>query len=338
MNQDLLDSLAATTLHRDRDDLDQAFARLLLQWLEPQSISLFRVIDDAGVKRLARRLRISQDAEEISAESTEDLRGLPTVADNPAWQECYMRRTIVRQESSRGHSTLFPVVGGDNVGGLLIIEDTAELTAREVGLVDGFLGILRNHLSLLDYGELDTLTGLRNRKTFEGQFDRLRGRLQQPQEPPNLSAREPSWLGLIDIDHFKAINDGFGHLFGDEVLLTLSQTMMRCFRGSDQLFRFGGEEFVVLLDHASVPGARIVFERLRSAVESHAFPQVGQVTISLGYTKIQPGDVPTLCVERADAALYYAKTHGRNHIRNWEELIASGDMAEEVVSGEIELF
>ena len=143
---------------------------------------------------------------------------------------------------------------------------------------------------------------------------------------------------FIDIDRFKSINDSYGHLFGDEVLLLVSQLMKRCFRGADQLFRFGGEEFVVLLDRASDAGAQIVLERLRATIEEYPFPQVGHVTISVGYTQVARHDVSTTCVERADAALYYAKSHGRNNVRNCEALVASGDIAAKSKDSDVELF
>jgi Diguanylate cyclase, GGDEF domain len=95
--------------------------------------------------------------------------------------------------------------------------------------------------------------------------------------------KEPSWLGLVDIDKFKCINDNYGHLFGDEVLLLVSQLMKKSFRGTDQLFRFGGEEFVIVLDHATTEGVEVAFDRLRETIAAFEFPQVGRVTISLGY-------------------------------------------------------
>jgi diguanylate cyclase (GGDEF)-like protein len=146
------------------------------------------------------------------------------------------------------------------------------------------------------------LTGLLNRKTFESQFDKLRQRLSDAAQP---FALEPSWLALLDIDHFKAINDRHGHLFGDEVLLLTSRLMKLTLRGRDQLFRFGGEEFLIVLEHTSDSGAHVAFDRLRSAIEAYTFAQVGPVTVSVGYTRVNPMDLPTTCVERADNALYY---------------------------------
>jgi diguanylate cyclase (GGDEF)-like protein len=175
-----------------------------------------------------------------------------------------------------------------------------------------------------------------NRKTFESSFYKLQTRAGKEVA----AAAEPSWLGVVDIDKFKSINDNYGHLFGDEVLLLVARIMKQTFRGADQLFRFCGEEFVVVLDRATAEGAHIAFERLRAAIEKHAFPQVGKVTISLGYTEINPKDAPSTCVERADAALYYAKEHGRNNVRNHEELVAAGELkpTESTAKDSVELF
>jgi diguanylate cyclase (GGDEF)-like protein len=203
--------------------------------------------------------------------------------------------------------------------------------------VQGMLRILKNQLALLDYGERDTLTGLLNRKTFEARFKKL-GNGPRASRGKAGAEELPSWLGLLDIDHFKSINDRYGHLFGDEVLLLVSQIMKRTLRGSDPLFRFGGEEFVVVLERVDEIGAQTAFERLRAAVEAHTFPQAGSVTISLGYTSIVAQDGPTTCVERADAALYFAKRNGRNNVRRYETLIDAGALTAAQESSDIELF
>jgi diguanylate cyclase (GGDEF)-like protein len=336
MSHDLLNSVAATTTHRDRDELDRAVARLLLQFLELRAVTLVRLSEEREIKRLV-RLEGSQPGVPAAGG---DAHPLPSIRELPEWQRCVAHNEIVRCAATANCvTTVFPINSAREVVGVLVVEAQAPLAAREMDLVQGILGILRNHLALLDYGELDSLTGLLNRKTFEGHFDKLRQRATEPR-PKELSrsAAEPSWLALIDIDHFKSINDGYGHLFGDEVLLLISQLMKRCFRGADQLFRFGGEEFVVLLDRANPAGAQIVLERLRATIEEYPFPQVGHVTISVGYTQIDRQDVATTCVERADAALYYAKSHGRNNVRNCEALVARGDIAIKPNRGDIELF
>ena len=120
--------------------------------------------------------------------------------------------------------------------------------------------------------------------------------------------------------------------------LLVSQLMKTCFRGTDQLFRFGGEEFVIVLDHATMEGVEVAFDRLRETIATFDFPQVGRVTISLGYSQIYPTDSPTTCVERADAALYYAKHHGRNNIRSYEMLVAAGELSAKDGGDDVELF
>lgn len=346
MSHELLHSVAATTTHRDRDELDRAVGRLLLQYLELHSVTVLRLSDDGEIKGIMRCAGEPTEGEPVCAAG---ISPLPALADVPAWQECADRNEVVQCEGAEGRlMTIFPIHGARDGArhtshGLLVIEALSPLAPRDTALVQGILGILRNHLALLDYGELDSLTGLLNRKTFESHFDKLRQQVASlreahPERGAGGTAWEPSWLALIDIDHFKSINDGYGHLFGDEVLLLVSQLMKRSFRGADQLFRFGGEEFVVLLDRASEPGAQIVLERLRTTIGEYEFPQVGHVTISVGYTRIDPRDVSTTCVERADAALYYAKSHGRNNVQNCEALVAAGAIAAKCNDGDVELF
>jgi diguanylate cyclase (GGDEF)-like protein len=102
--------------------------------------------------------------------------------------------------------------------------------------------------------------------------------------------------------------------------------MMRAFRMEDRLFRFGGEEFVIVLSPCAAAGAAMVLERFRSAIENFDFPQVGRVTVSLGYTRVRLDDMPSVAVGRADEALYYAKRNGRNRVCSYEVLAAAGEV------------
>jgi len=201
------------------------------------------------------------------------------------------------------------------------------------------LGIYAEHLCLLDYAELDTLTKLHNRKTFDENFDRFIGLAEQAasrngengeSEQRSEDAPRYCWLGVVDIDKFKRINDNFGHLFGDEVLIRVAELMKKSFRGSDKLFRFGGEEFVIMLRFVSAENAEMVFERFRAAVEEHEFPQVGQVTCSLGYVQIDPVLTPAEILGRADEALYFCKENGRNQIGRYETLVEQGFIAKPI--------
>ena len=201
-------------------------------------------------------------------------------------------------------------------------------------MIDCLARIYASQVKLLDYSELDTLTGLLNRKTFDETFERLL--TASCATPPDglvndlresQGDRAPAWLCVIDIDHFKRVNDSFGHLFGDEVLLRMGEHMRKTFRRCDRLFRFGGEEFVVVLNAPNESLAASSFDRFRTSVERHEFPQIGQVTCSIGFTVVSSMDAPTDVVGRADEALYYAKEHGRNQVCCYERLVADGVIA-----------
>ena len=125
---------------------------------------------------------------------------------------------------------------------------------------------------------------------------------------------------MTDIDFFKRINDRCGHPCGDAVLVQLARRMVASFRESDRLFRSGGEEFVVILDPTEAQYVGAVLERFRAVVEAFDFPQVGPVTISVGFTCVIAGDTALTAFGRADEALYAAKRQGRNQVICYEEL------------------
>jgi len=334
----IIESVGNATSHRDRDELDAALAQMVASFLNARMVTVYRVLPDGDERRVARQIALHRDGTQLGPEDLSDLGHLPTVNSELAWRECVLLHDIVHDEApaGRGWRSVFPLDGEGGVIGMLEIIDDEGMRSRDASLVTGILRIVRNHLALLDYGERDTLTGLLNRKTFETTFGKLLARPQRLARDP--ASNEPSWLAVIDIDRFKSINDNFGHLFGDEVLLLVARLLCTTFRGADRLFRFGGEEFVVVLDRASSEGADAAFDRLRRAIQDHVFPQVGSVTASIGYTAIQAQDVPASCIERADAALYHAKRNGRNQAHCYERLIECGVLQAKQTRSEVELF
>ena len=336
MHSSLIASVADTTSHRDRDSINHAVAALVLQFLNAESAVIYRLIDEGDGPLLSPCVSLTAAHRQPEPTLSQPLEPQP-LRRFPVWKECVDQQQARQLIDGDGKiSGAWPIESERDVVGILVVEGMRELVSRDAELIGAILRILKNHLAALDYGERDTLTGMLNRKTFEASFEKLRQRLQASSTATTLV--EPSWLALADIDKFTSINDSRGHLFGDEVLLLVAQQMAKCFRGADQLFRFGGEEFVIVLDHASESGARIAFDRFRAAVAAFEFPQIGHVTLSLGYSRITPEDGPTTCVERADAALYYAKNHGRNNVRNFEELVAAGELSARAESADTELF
>ncbi len=122
-------------------------------------------------------------------------------------------------------------------------------------------------------------------------------------------------LGMIDVDHFKTINDELGHAAGDLVLKDVALVMLDVLRGSDIVARYGGEEFLVALDGCDLDHARLAAERLGRAVELRTFSGVPwKVTVSIGVTVIRDGDTEETLIKRADTLLYRAKEAGRNRV------------------------
>lgn len=128
----------------------------------------------------------------------------------------------------------------------------------------------------------------------------------------------PAHLLIADIDHFKHINDTYGHQVGDDVLRQLAQVLQGCTRSTDFVARYGGEEFVVLLPEAHEQAeGQLVAEKIRKAVEDTPFAEVGRVTVSVGHSVSHASDAAgKAVVARADEALYNAKGSGRNRVES----------------------
>lgn len=230
---------------------------------------------------------------------------------------------------------IHPILGVKGVSGFLVIEATRHVE-RDQEMATIFLGFFRNYILLLNDNQRDHLTGLLNRKSFD---DKVMKMILSLGAANKRAADKTSYcLAMLDIDHFKRVNDTHGHLMGDEVLLHFSQCMNETFRDYDLLFRIGGEEFVVILRNVDAERATAVLERFRKVVETHYFPQVGQVTASIGATFVGEHDLPATAVDRADQALYYVKAHGRNQVAFYERLVEQGHLQYQQKQGDVELF
>lgn len=172
---------------------------------------------------------------------------------------------------------------------------------------------LREHLETMRREALtDALTGLANRKLFEAKLH---------EETRNADKNcEVLCLLMIDIDHFKAFNDTFGHRIGDEVLKIVARTLKEGVKGQDTASRYGGEEFAILLPRTGLAGAVAVAEQLRARLARRTITNrrtgesYGTVSISIGVAQYHAGETPDQFLQRADQALYRAKNSGRNQV------------------------
>lgn len=232
----------------------------------------------------------------VVTDATQDLR----FEDNPL---------VVGEPHIRFYAG-YPVVSSDGVAlGAVCAIDTAprDISPRELGLLKDLAALVNEQLELRHLASIDGLTGALRRKTFLDMCERelLLARRNE----------SPSSCLMIDADHFKSINDKYGHDVGDQVLKALVETLKSGLRATDIVGRLGGEEFGILLPNTDLAGCVDVAERLRAMVEGLAIATASvPVTISMGAAEATRGEDILSVFHRADTALLKAKRSGRNRI------------------------
>jgi diguanylate cyclase len=184
---------------------------------------------------------------------------------------------------------------------------------------------LRQNLEIVRTESLtDPLTTLANRKFFDAELDRTVAEAK--------AAHEPLALLMCDVDHFKAFNDRFGHLTGDQVLRLVAISVKQIVKGEDIAARYGGEEFAVALPKTALRSAIGVADQIRRAVMNKELmkrssgERLGRVTVSIGVALLRPTDTPQSLLDRADKCLYAAKRNGRNQVVAEGDLEATGSV------------
>ena len=188
----------------------------------------------------------------------------------------------------------------------VIDERMNELCTNNTILKAEIIQYQKNEAELAHLATIDPLTLISNRRKFD---DMLNYEL-------NRDSRNHKGLSLIfcDLDYFKSINDEYGHKVGDNVLKAFTCLVSRHIRKTDTFSRWGGEEFALLLPETNIAKTFKIAEKLRKEIESHDFPNVGNITASFGVTQFIAGDNETTFINRADEALYRSKQNGRNRV------------------------
>ena len=325
----LLDQLVSLTGIRDLELLEVSLLKTLNGFIHPTGLSLYKV---SGRGEMRSQLVFGAEHCVVVREN---------FAVDPALLQAFKQHQVADQArlqiaQADGMLTVMTVMESRATTTYLVIRSAAALRDMDSHLIDGMLQIYRNFCQLLQESQTDALTGLANRKTFDECFSRVYE--LQPFEdsecPVPVDKRQPHaqssyWLAMVDIDHFKSVNDRFGHLYGDEVLILLAQLLKGALRNDDLVFRFGGEEFVLMIRCQNRTEAAGLLERLRHSVASQVVPQVGQVTISLGVTEMVRNTFAGTLLDYADKALYYSKQNGRNRVTFFEDMVQAGLAARE---------
>jgi len=243
---------------------------------------------------------------------------------HPLFRAAFPDGTISPEDQSPIHRTGIDGVMRKKEGAFIRKNGTSfevELTTtpimedgRQTGVEVVFTDITRRkemELELMRLATTDPLTGLPNRRSFiqEVEVEMVHSRF---------SPKNPTAFLMIDLDHFKRVNDDFGHAAGDAVLTAFAAELQKILRKSDLLGRIGGEEFGVLLRFTDLPSAARLAEKLRARVSAMEVPFEGtmvRITVSIGITVQRPGDdsLDTL-MSRADTAMYAAKNAGRDRV------------------------
>lgn len=316
INQQLLDAVVNLTGQRELDALADSFLDSITKLTNAPIASVYTL--ESGLGDLSIKVVASSNPYEPKGTH------LSSLESHSSLRKCLESQQITSVDLNNGQRKVYPVLEQGNVSGLLLCEYVENDLILPDEVIQAITSVYGNHYSLLNHHQRDGLTGLYNRAALQNWLgkalneDKLADRRADGDESVGCFA-------LLDIDYFKRINDTQGHLYGDEVLCVFAGLMRESFRFNDQLFRYGGEEFVAVLSETDLDTALVVLERFRATISQHNFAQLNQVTVTIGVSEILPRLQSEKLIERADKALYYGKDHGRNQVNAFEWL-TQGDI------------
>ena len=293
------------------------------QYMNPTAAREQLGIAPAELQQTLKLAGLLQTSLEINSVLNYFLQAAQEVVNFDAAQFIYEEQQLdLKYDKKQRHRCSYRLRLAGEFLGELIFTRRRRFTEQEMEHLENLMGQLiyplRNavwYQRALHSAKIDVLTGAHNRAAMD---ETLKREIE-------LAHRHKSELCLLifDLDYFKQINDNFGHSVGDDVLRETVKCSIQALRSTDILFRFGGEEFVVILPGVNTCGATIAAERLRKTIEKHVFStRKGSVpvTISAGIASISPQETTKSIIERADKALYTAKNAGRNRVECAEEI------------------
>ena len=270
---ELLKKIAQLTIIREKETLVEAFFQLMLrQFNSLEAIALFRY-EQLEPEQVKNGISLSLDAvlqksgNEIfnHAFSKEISSFIPNNSETEENVLSVSGHNVLIVKSNRNKQNIFYLV--------YLFSDSLEKESNtaQAQMIHSLSQIYTNHQMMISMNDKDSLTDLYNRKSFDRQMERfLKNNTEQINRHQD-DVENNICLAILDLDHFKWINDRFGHLYGDEILFLFAQQMQNVFRGDDLSFRYGGEEFTVILRDVDYQTAEKVLQRFRNHIESYQF-------------------------------------------------------------------
>lgn len=273
----------------------------------------------------ARIVFANQAFEQLSGYSESEVRGkTPKFLQSGQHADDFYR--ILKDALASGQSFRATFANRRKDGAIYYSDQSIAPITDSTGTVQHFVSISKDithkvieQKKLSEQASEDSLTGLLNRRA--GELALLAA------QKAAVTNGQAFGVLMADIDHFKQINDRFGHASGDRVLKSIARAMQQQIRDSDRAIRWGGEEFLIVLANAADTTALSTAERIRAAVEASSDPEVGSVTLSLGCAQSRPDESVEALVRRVDMALYRAKNEGRNRVVVAPDWVDPGDEA-----------
>jgi diguanylate cyclase (GGDEF)-like protein len=354
----LIEHILKLTDHRDRDLLELTLSKAMIDLLAIQRVVIARVMREEGEKRWLEVARLdAKGGGKVADPLRMDFASLPQLDDATDRLKCLQTRAEVEIAWAGAEGpriTYFPLFSDSRSDdeGVIELHSAAVLSAEDRQTTDQLRRIYRNMYSLLEYSDRDALTGLLNRKSLDDAFysavleelDGMTGEARPAPVVPGLATerrhRVPAnyWLGFATVDNFGLLNDKHGHLIAEEVLLLVARILNNTFRTYDQIYRFGGEHFGVLMHCPTEEIVLAAFERFRASVEKYNFPQVGRVTVSCGFTSVMADDSPSTALEKTERTVDYVRKQGGNKVASHLDLVRRGFFGEVSKVGAVDIF
>ncbi|MFT6908467.1 MAG: diguanylate cyclase (GGDEF)-like protein [Oleiphilaceae bacterium] len=264
------------------------------------------------ISRLTRRLQTTLDCSDIIRMFADEIKTV--VVFDQMIHEASNQQTIYIGDKAGIHSCQYNLSMDETDLGSLTFSRKKKFLEEELCIIERLAGTLVFPLRNAKLYQLALRAALKDELTDFGNKRALASSLHREAELA-IRHNSPLSITMLDVDHFKAINDCFGHIAGDSILKDLAATIKKCARQSDLCFRYGGEEFLLILDNTDEQQAYLVAERIRKAVAEFTYLYNGKivpVTISLGTATFDQKETLESFQTRADKALYVAKNEGRN--------------------------